>query len=272
MAGTLVGSRLKLKRALEHVKAGNACTDEWKRQIKADGNQSYRLEAKFDNNLGYAPVHIVDFVPLPDDYPLIVGDAIHNLRTSLDHLAWQIVPDSFKATADERRLRYISFPISRETKIVPVKTMERWNAMVENRLPDTSPAQRAIIKSHQLFNSPLAAGQWHPLAGLRDLDDMDKHRLPISLGIQSINLRFSGATRRAFMISRIEMLTPVTIENGTEIARVHGIRRTKAQAYMQMNYDGIADVVFPDGGLIDVRYREMRIKVENIITEIEATL
>ena len=235
--------------------------------MQLDGKQVYGLEAKFDDNLGYAPLRVIDRVPLPDEYPLIVGDAIHNLRSALDHAAWQMVPDSFKATTDENRLRYIAFPISRAV------TDKDWAGMVTNALPSTTDEQRAIVKRHQAFNSPLAPGQWHPLAGLRDLDDMDKHRLTVFPEIQSTDVRFNHATLRNFDILRVEIFPNTVIDEGTEIGRVHGRRiGAKDLTYMQVQLAGTARVVFPDGGLVDERWRQMRMKVGTIIDDIERTL
>ena len=29
--------------------------------------------------------------PIPEDFPLIIGDTLQNLRTALDHLVWQLI-------------------------------------------------------------------------------------------------------------------------------------------------------------------------------------
>lgn len=39
----------------------------------------------------HTTLYVSSIKPVPNDFALIVGDAVHNLRSSLDHLAWQLV-------------------------------------------------------------------------------------------------------------------------------------------------------------------------------------
>ena len=87
------------------------------------------LAAKINRELGEGPVFEVlrKFEPeheaivyrlyqvkkVPDDWALIVGDAIHNLRGALDHLAWQLAIKHFDGVepTDINLIKKIQFPV-----------------------------------------------------------------------------------------------------------------------------------------------------------------
>lgn len=81
----LTGVRAKLRRAEEHLHALKSEFDVW-------------LEINPDIGLFHIrrddPWYIVTCDPVPEPnlrFALIVGDLIHNLRSALDHLVWQLV-------------------------------------------------------------------------------------------------------------------------------------------------------------------------------------
>lgn len=76
---------LKIKRAKEHVA-------DLERELRAflDGNP-YKVGAKRDPQTRKLIYYVASVEPTPDCLPLIAGDAIQNLMSALDHLAYQIV-------------------------------------------------------------------------------------------------------------------------------------------------------------------------------------
>lgn len=105
----LAGSWAKLTRAQGHV-------EEIKRAIIAacDGEGPPRVlstRRRFDpeNNL---VLWIAERVPaINDDWGLMVGDAIHNMRCALDHLWWQLAIDHLGRKPTDAEARDIQFPI-----------------------------------------------------------------------------------------------------------------------------------------------------------------
>jgi hypothetical protein len=55
------------------------------RSGQVQGREPVSLEA------GSASLYVSDVKSVPDDISPIIGDAIHNLRTALDYLMWQLV-------------------------------------------------------------------------------------------------------------------------------------------------------------------------------------
>lgn len=105
----LAGSWAKLTRAQDHV-------EDLRRSIlESCGGEapprvlSMRREFDPQNNL---VLWVAESLPeIGDDWGLIVGDAIHNMRCALDHLWWQLAIDHLGRKPTEDEAREIMFPI-----------------------------------------------------------------------------------------------------------------------------------------------------------------
>jgi hypothetical protein len=130
----------------------------------------YDLTTKFEPNEGAIVCRVQRSIEVDDGWSLIVGDAVHNLRGALDHLAWQLA----KAFYGGREPTYdegpgIQFPIE------PVRTKWAGNKYRRSMLP----ADAAKLENFQPFNRDSTADGMrlpHPLIMLRDLSNADKHR------------------------------------------------------------------------------------------------
>jgi hypothetical protein len=77
--------RKKIERAKKHIGDLNAAVGAF------FSSSPYEIGTKIDAQTA-RPIHYMTKVDLiPDEIPLILGDAIHNLRSSLDHLAYGLV-------------------------------------------------------------------------------------------------------------------------------------------------------------------------------------
>lgn len=105
----LAGSWAKLTRAQGHVEdlrraIVDACDGEAPPRVL-----STRREFDSTNNL---VLWIAERVPeIGDEWGLMVGDAIHNMRCALDHLWWQLAIDHLGRKPTEEEARDIMFPI-----------------------------------------------------------------------------------------------------------------------------------------------------------------
>jgi hypothetical protein len=99
------GARLKIKRADQHIDELNA---ELTAFVKTDFCEFF-VEPDPASKRPILKFH--QTVPTPESIPLIIGDILHNLRTSLDYVASEIVRRANGPT------RYIKFPFAvRERK------------------------------------------------------------------------------------------------------------------------------------------------------------
>jgi len=124
--------------------------------------------------------------PLPMDFGLLIGDALHNARSALDHMAWQLVLAGGGTPTDQT-----AFPIAKDAK-----TFEEW---VERRLRGAAPDAVAAVRALKPWK-----GSDEQLWRLHRLDAVDKHRLltPVVAAQRSFGLRgtfnLPGATRSRF--------------------------------------------------------------------------
>lgn len=101
---------------------------------------------------------------VPPVLSAILGDAIHNLRVSLDYLAWQLVI----ATVEKPPNENTSFPI-----LTTPPTADRWGRTRPNISPGVSKEVRALLDEIQPYKRDKPAS--HDLAVLHALDINDKH-------------------------------------------------------------------------------------------------
>lgn len=80
-------ARLKVERAKRHVMEAELCLCEF-----ASG-KFHRVVSKFNERRNYYELGL-EVDPIPDEFQLSVGDAIHNLRSALDHVVYGIAPSS----------------------------------------------------------------------------------------------------------------------------------------------------------------------------------
>lgn len=107
--------------------------------------------------------------PKPPHWPLMIGDAVHNLRSALDHVVWAFSTRNM-AVKRLQELKRIQFPICTEFG-------DYWDAKKGQRVrrmafvDDTA---RTRIDGMQPYHGGNRAGD-HPLAHLNALSNEDKH-------------------------------------------------------------------------------------------------
>lgn len=160
----LAGSWAKLTRAQRHV-------EDLRRAIVAacDGEGPPRVLAtrrRFDpeNNL---VLWIAERVPdVSDDWGLMVGDAIHNMRCALDHLWWQLAIDHLGGKPTDAEASEIQFPIL---------TFSAPESFRRHRfLKHVSPEAAARAEQCQRYDAP--EEEVLLLTILATLSNRDKHR------------------------------------------------------------------------------------------------
>ena len=101
---------------------------------------------------------------IPKRIPLIVGDCLQNMRSSLDYLVWELV----KANSCEPGSNHM-FPICQKE--------DSYNkALKSGRLKDIPDEAAAIIDAIQPFHRAFAERNRHMLVVLDQLTNINKHR------------------------------------------------------------------------------------------------
>jgi hypothetical protein len=107
--------------------------------------------------------------PPLDEWALILGDAIHNLRSALDVLVWAHVDT---AALNDKQARQIAFPVWSER--------EAWDGGAARVLRTVPNDVVGRIEECQPFRRPPSERAGDGLHLLNGLDNTDKHRLALT--------------------------------------------------------------------------------------------
>lgn len=153
-APQLTGARAKLEHAGVHA---GLIRDEI---LRVTGPEAYSVVQKVENG-GKSHTWFIEGLKAFDTrLPLWIGDCMHNLRSAWDHIAYELVRQVPNLQPTERT----TFPLLARAPKVPVYI-----------LPAPGPHVDAmtIVDDAQPYR---AGGEANPLAILRHLDIVDKHR------------------------------------------------------------------------------------------------
>ncbi len=155
---------LKLDRASYHLDSLDAKVREWRER------ETHRYVSHFDRESGKQIVYLTFTEPVPAEFRLIIGDCLHNLRSALDNLVYDLavrhhgsspLPDPFD--------RCTEFPIFGD------REWKEWER--RKKIGCVHPRAQAIIKRLQPHNRGDEFAS-DPLWKLHELNNMDKHRVP----------------------------------------------------------------------------------------------
>jgi hypothetical protein len=180
---SLEGCRQKQRRGMKHLEDLDAAIAEW---VGVEA-KPYAIAGRFDTQRREYVVTGKIVKPLDDLllWGVMFGDALHNFRSALDHLVWQLVrlDSGNDGTADNQ------FPIC--------STGASYWSIGKNGRPSTrdrtlhgvSDAHKALIDQMQPYRTPTQPGSsLAALNVLRDLANHDKHRL-VHLTMLAVDFR-----------------------------------------------------------------------------------
>ncbi len=179
------GSRLKIRRANQLIRDLAAVLEAY---CKSD---FCRIGVDTETEEGVVAIKLERIGDLPGEIPLILGDAIRNLRAALDFLACDIVRSGGKQPT-----RYTRFPIE-STREKLVATLD--GGMLKAARPDLMELILDTIRPYK--------GGDDALYGLHDLDIDEKHRLIVPVlavaSLQQVSVR--DFERKLVRIGKLEV-------------------------------------------------------------------
>jgi hypothetical protein len=200
--------KLKLRRVDEHM---NALDESIKAFLEPKPYGARRILERD----GAEHVFVWDgYIEPPDDFGLIAGDAIHNLRSSLDHLALAlaIAGASTKGVSmTQKKVARIQFP-------VVASPSEFAEQLRRGRLEYVEPAVQAFIEDSQPYRMTPKAPKANNLFVLSALDNADKHRVLTTAGLASsiMKIDWPPALEQTPLQNP---QPPVSYKDGAEICR-----------------------------------------------------
>jgi hypothetical protein len=205
---------LKLNRANAHLETLQREIESWLAQ------KPYAVFGEYEPGTPDQYVFRVRFfAPVPPEWGVLIGEFLHNARSALDHIAWQIVS------------RGTSTP-GRSTQFPIVLLEDDWTRESQRRLPGADSRHVALIEERQPFKRPAllhtlsnarqltAAG--HPLAILAALSNEDKHRVLTTTpaAIRSIGYDLRAIRDVSAISADQDSVSFEPLEDGSEMIRV----------------------------------------------------
>jgi len=174
---TTPGYERKLRRGDKHIDSLDEAVQDW---LDRGG---YTLVEKTDPQTGYQIICAEIKEPPDPCWPLIIGDAIHNLRSALDHVAFDLAIAHQQATKPEQpisaeRARSSEFPVIpyiNERTGATGDAEHRFDSAAGSKLAGIHPDAIAVIKAAQPYHRG-PQSETHELWLIHDLDRVDKHR------------------------------------------------------------------------------------------------
>lgn len=221
----------------------------------------YRTDTKFDADSGENVSYIhIPRQPLPE-WGLIIGDAVHNLRSALDHAVWQLAWRQGTPTNE----RTIQFPIC--------DTADDFRAQGANMIAELSWQAREHIAKLQPYQK-FDRDRDRALRLLRDLDNTDKHRL-----MHLVMMKSMGAGVVAPPGVSIEFIADATgpLEDGDILGRWRAITDTGESVRLDLSPGFMVETAFASGGLAPGRIvtgvlASLEHQVRKVIVGLEAYL
>jgi hypothetical protein len=168
---TQTSAQRKLTRGIEHIETLREEIAEFE-----DGD-AYVFSTEREPRSAQEIFHrcfATEIKPPPDHWPLLVGEAIQNLRSALDHAVYALAPKR-----QRNRTQYPIFTDECEFQVIG-----------STLLPGVPPAIRALIQESQPYRCLPQAPDLDSLEILRTLSNIDKHReltaLAVAIEFESI--------------------------------------------------------------------------------------
>ena len=254
------GIRLKRQRAWDEI---NSLKADIRAFVESD---PYEPRIKFDGKTHWLTVSVHTKKGPDSMWGVRIGEIVHNLRSALDHVVWQLFIKANKRTP--RLPSKLQFPIVEtkagfDARAVPIQL----NGIAQNAI--------ALIRSEQPFpvsEGGTGEGPKSPLWHLAELSNADKHRTlhvtGTTLTSYSVNLTL---TRDVSGVQRHQKCGPGPIQEDTVLERAYfpGVTEwpfKERQVEGQLGVDVAFDLATPALGgwivistLIDIANRTDRI-------------
>jgi hypothetical protein len=232
MSDPIVGTRLKLTRAQENLDALRHEINTFMRGDPEDVNSRGGIDLHFNGPKGewIGTAHIPR--PPPPEWGLLIGECLHNIRSGLDHLAWQLV--KVRGGTPTKRTEFPIFDSESEFK-------ER----ARKKIAGMATGARTEIKKLQPFNG----GERNNLWLLHSLNILDKHRVLTLAGFHVGHIDVGIEFPTYVLVTKRYAMEPGPLEDGTVVFDIRWDGSTlPPNAEMDMDLDLAFDVAFDKGG------------------------
>jgi hypothetical protein len=171
---------LKLYQALQHTVHLKTEVERWL------GGNPYSLTIEFDPQRRENALWINALRSPPDEFSLIIGECLHNLRSALDNLVHTLAIRKHGSPLPQTIAKRLQFPIA--------KDHEGFRG-IKWRIQDIPSEAQTEIEGLQPYNHRQDDPTRDPLWILNELSNIDKHRLPQLTLFALASTGFGGSAR-----------------------------------------------------------------------------
>lgn len=257
MSYQLAGARLKLERAVQLLDTLNTHISEFCKSP----DKPYKLSVK-QNLKTKVDCIVINIVRAPPPlWSLQIGEIIYNLRSALDHMAYEIasVYNNGEVPPGTEFPIFIDADRFRDSK--------RGGGLYKVRgVPENVRTSIGDMQPFQKRESP----ELHRLWALQELSNWDKHRLlhltSVIAGARNIVLKSAGG----ISIKTLSIRQDGEVQDGTELVR-YQVTRLRSNGRVEMNGDIIYSIAFDKAGpakgsLVSEGLRQLVDVVSEVIT------
>lgn len=228
MRDRLIGPQAKIERAQKHIQDFNVARGDFignaYRVLREEDPKTrdlvYRVSAE-----SHAPERLRGLA-------LVIGDAVHNLRSALDLLAWQLVEANGGTPT-----RWTSFPIA--------DSPNEFESGGPNKIKGASEEAVELLRRVRPYK-----GGYDALWRLHRLDATDKHRILLTVGTSHQATEFVYPLgRTTFGPITLKVRRPKTVVDGEEIYRVAAAYRESTEKQPEPKF--AFDVAFAEPGIVN---------------------
>jgi len=189
----LDSARERLKRAKENIRQLNAEIDEFLAPVPVVTFTAYEnVKPVFTEQDRKAFEELINFIKtriVKPRFSVLAGEIIHHLRSSFDHLVWQLSSPDFQAKPAARK---IEFPVFLKRPKPCSITKDKMSAYCRKVEGISSPSALARIEWLQPYTRPNPSR--NSLWIIHDMDISDKHR-ELILAVYSMNVNLRAETQ-----------------------------------------------------------------------------
>ena len=188
----LDGAKRKLARAAEHIQEFNAAVQRWYDSKPLHSNGQFGTDKT-------SYIYTVEADAIPLDIGILAGDALHNLRSVLDHIAWQLA------------LLTTSTPYKRTAFPIFLSDNDTSRRGIKSVLRDVPTEARNVIEALQPFSyadkiKPDSHGLWL----LHQLSNADKHQI-VTIGGAALEIAYKAGMSEHWLNGyMVEITVPLT--------------------------------------------------------------
>lgn len=194
--------------------------------------------------------------PPPVDLPVIMGDVLHNLRGTLDHLVYEIAATTFSPKPLSQDVAKNSeFPIVGDinSKQVAGSGQAMFDTVKMTKLAGIPPKAQAIIERLQPYHQGNDF-KAHPLWTLHELSNVDKHRkLLVGTLTSAVAPIIPERSFNYQFIADVDQCYGILLEPEAVIIRYSAVPRDPSKE-MHVEFGPMLEVVFNCGSSVDRKY------------------